>query len=83
MTFLKKKDHWADKKFLFFFDTPGKRAAYNGGTVHLHTYQVTTARNPRIFNLPFRAHDPARASVGTLNDARTDGLLVQGRDSPV
>lgn len=65
MTFLKKRS-LGGQKFLFFFDTPGKRAAYNGGTVHLHIPGYDR-KEPANFRFTFPSPRPgARASVGTL-----------------
>lgn len=69
-----KKDHWADKKFLFFFDTPGKRAAYNGGTVHLHKTSNHDRKEPAKSSIHISESTTRRARVcGTQDDARTDG----------
>lgn len=79
MTFSQKKDHWADKKFLFFFDTPGTRAAYNGGTVHLHISGHDRKKPAKLFNFYlFEPHDTARARLWAhyQNVARTDGHFV-------
>lgn len=79
---LKKKIIGRTKSFCFSSIPPGNALHITVGRfIFISGYD---RKEPANFQFTFPSPRPgARASVGILNDARTDGLLAQSRDSPV